>query len=55
MARRSQHSFLKRQKEMRREREAAGKMARRQGKAERSKGPEDAGQPPNDTDNEGSP
>jgi hypothetical protein len=45
---------LKRQKEIKRKDEAAGKMARRQGKAERSKGPEEAEQPPNDTDNEGS-
>ncbi|HUL30904.1 MAG TPA: hypothetical protein VLZ03_10680 [Thermodesulfobacteriota bacterium] len=32
MARRGQHSFLKRQKEIKRKEEAAGKMARRQGK-----------------------
>ncbi len=35
MARRSQHSFLKRQKEVRRKEEAAEKMARRQGKIHR--------------------
>ena len=35
MAKRGQHSFLKRQKEIRRKEEAAEKMARRQGKAER--------------------
>ncbi len=32
MAKRSQHSFLKRQKEFKRKEEAAEKMARRQGK-----------------------
>lgn len=37
MARRSQHSFLKRQKEIKRKETAAEKMARRQGKIERSK------------------
>jgi hypothetical protein len=48
MARRSQHSFLKRQKEIKRKDEAAGKMARRQGKAEQSKEPAEAeGQPGN--------
>ena len=36
MARRSQHSFLKRQKEMKRKESAAEKMARRQGKKDRS-------------------
>jgi len=35
MAKRSQHSFLKRQKEMKRKDEAAAKMARRHGKADR--------------------
>lgn len=35
MARRSQHSFLKRQKEIKRKETAAEKMARRQGKIER--------------------
>ncbi len=35
MAKRGQHSFLKRQKEIRRKEEAAEKMARRQGKSER--------------------
>jgi hypothetical protein len=33
MARRSQHSFLKRQKEMKRKDEATEKMARRHGKS----------------------
>jgi len=37
MAKRSQHSFLKRQKEMKRKDTAAEKMARRQGKVERPK------------------
>ena len=37
MAKRGQHSFLKRQKEIRRKEQAAEKMARRQGKAERPK------------------
>jgi hypothetical protein len=37
MARRSQHSFLKRQKEIKRKETAAEKMARRQGKIERQK------------------
>ena len=51
MARRSQHSFLKRQKEMKRKDEALEKMARRQGKG----GPvKDAGdneqQAPDDTE-----
>ena len=41
MARRSQHSFLKRQKEIERKDEATGKMARRQGKVERAKGSEE--------------
>jgi hypothetical protein len=36
MAKRGQHSFLKRQKEIRRKEKAAGKMLRRQGKAEKS-------------------
>jgi hypothetical protein len=35
MAKRGQHSFLKRQKEIKRKEEAAEKMARRQGKVER--------------------
>jgi len=35
MVRRSQHSFLKHQKEMKRKDEAAAKMARRHGKAGR--------------------
>jgi hypothetical protein len=55
MARRSQHSFLKRQKEIKRKDEAAGKMARRQGKAERPKGPEEAEHQPDGTDNEVNP
>jgi hypothetical protein len=50
MARRSQHSFLKRQKEIKRKNEAAGKMARRQGKVERSKGTEEGEPQPNGTD-----
>ena len=37
MAKRGQHSFLKRQKEIRRKEQAAEKMARRQGKAEKPK------------------
>jgi hypothetical protein len=37
MARRSQHSFLKRQKENKRKEEALQKMARRQGKAKLEK------------------
>ncbi len=41
MARRSQHSFLKRQKEMKRKDEALEKMARRHGKGIPSK---DAGE-----------
>lgn len=52
MARRGQHSFLKRQKEVKRKDEAAGKMARRQGKAERPKEPEEPEQQPNDGDSE---
>jgi hypothetical protein len=48
MARRGQHSFLKRQKEVKRKDEAAGKMARRQGKVERSKEPEEPEQQPSD-------
>lgn len=35
MARRSQHSFLKRQKELKRKDKAAEKLARRQGKIDR--------------------
>ena len=38
MAKRGQHSFLKRQKEIKRKEQAAEKMARRQGKAEKPKG-----------------
>jgi len=41
MAKRSQHSFLKRQKEMKRKDEAAEKMARRQGRASRAKSAEE--------------
>ena len=52
MAKRSQHSFLKRQKEMKRKNEAAGKMARRQGKAEQPRGTEEAEQQPVGTDGE---
>ena len=44
MARRSQHSFLKRQKEIKRKDKAAEKTARRQGKIERPSDPEEAGQ-----------
>ena len=40
MARRSQHSFLKRQKEIKRKDKAAEKTARRQGK-ERPSGPKE--------------
>jgi hypothetical protein len=50
MARRSQHSFLKRQKEMKRKEEAAEKMARRQGKIERPKDAEDTEQEASATD-----
>ena len=35
MAKRGQHSFLKRQKEIKRKEEAVAKMARRQGKIEK--------------------
>ncbi len=52
MAKRSQHSFLKRQKEMKRKNEAAGKTARRQGKAERPRGTEEAEPQPVGTDSE---
>ncbi len=52
MARRSQHSFLKRQKEIKRKDAAAGKMARRQGKADQLKVPEEAEQQPSATDDE---
>jgi hypothetical protein len=45
MARRSQHSFLKRQKEIKRKDTAVEKMARRQSKAEQQKGLEESGQP----------
>lgn len=44
MARRSQHSFLKRQKEIKRKEEAAKKMARRQSKIERPGDDEEDGQ-----------
>jgi hypothetical protein len=44
MARRSQHSFLKRQKENKRKEEALEKMARRQGKAKREKEAEEVEQ-----------
>jgi hypothetical protein len=53
MAKRGQHSFLKRQKEIRRKEEAAEKMARRQGKIEK---PLDSGgdeqQAPDQVDNQ---
>ncbi len=42
MAKRSQHSFLKRQKELKRKDKAAEKQARRQGKIERPTEPEEA-------------
>jgi hypothetical protein len=45
MARRSQHSFLKRQKEIKRKDTAVEKMARRQSKADQPKGAEEFGQP----------
>lgn len=45
MARRSQHSFLKRQKEIKRKETAAEKMARRQGKIERARTGEDEQEP----------
>jgi hypothetical protein len=45
MARRSQHSFLKRQKEMKRKEEAAEKMARRQGKLQKPRNNEEEEQP----------
>jgi len=41
MAKRGKHSFLKRQKEIRRKEEAADKMARRHGKDERPKDEEE--------------
>ncbi len=44
MARRSQHSFLKRQKEMKRKDEAMEKMARRHGKGGAAKDTADNGQ-----------
>jgi hypothetical protein len=51
MARRSQHSFLKRQKEMKRKDEAMEKMARRHGKGGPVKDAEDnEQQAPDDTD-----
>ena len=55
MAKRSQHSFLKRQKEIKRKDKAAEKTARRQGKVERPKEPEEAEVQPDQTDNEGNP
>ena len=45
MAKRGQHSFLKRQKEIRRKEQAAEKMARRQGKAEKPRDDAEEGQP----------
>ena len=44
MAKRGQHSFLKRQKEIKRKEQAAQKMARRQGKAEKPKDPTEGDQ-----------
>jgi len=56
MAKRSQHSFLKRQKEMKRKDEAAAKMARRQGKGGRpGDDREDERQAEDRIDNEDSP
>ncbi len=56
MAKRSQHSFLKRQKEMKRKDKAAEKMALRHGKSERLKNRAEEEQPeapaPAGTDNE---
>jgi hypothetical protein len=53
MARRGQHSFLKRQKEMKRKEKAAEKMAFRQGKIERPKTPdEEEQQGPDHTETE---
>jgi hypothetical protein len=54
MAKRSQHSFLKRQKEIKRKEEALGKMARRQGKNEQSKGVEEVEPQSNDAISEAS-
>ena len=58
MARRSQHSFLKRQKEMKRKDEALEKMARRHGKGgpvkdtgeQDTEDTEQQGQAPDETD-----
>lgn len=57
MARRSQHSFLKRQKEMKRKEEAAEKMARRQGKLQKPRNDEEEGEQPTteDSDNQTEP
>jgi hypothetical protein len=52
MARRSQHSFLKRQKEIKRKDKAAEKTARRQGKIERPREPEEIQEQPEQTDGE---
>jgi hypothetical protein len=52
MARRSQHSFLKRQKEIKRKEEAAEKMARRQGKIDRPRNASEDEQETSNTDNE---
>jgi hypothetical protein len=57
MARRSQHSFLKRQKEIKRKDKAAEKTARRQGKVERHIGEpeEDEQQQTQETNDESNP
>jgi hypothetical protein len=52
MAKRGQHSFLKRQKEIRRKEEAAEKMARRHGKAPEDRGDRGEEQMTSSTDNE---
>ena len=55
MVRRSQHSFLKRQKEMKRKDKATAKMARRHGKDDRpGDGTEDERQAGDHVDNEDS-
>lgn len=53
MAKRSQHSFLKRQKELKRKDKAAEKTARRQGRIERPKEPVEIQEQPDQADNEG--
>jgi hypothetical protein len=52
MAKRGQHSFLKRQKEIRRKEEVAEKMALRQRKAERPEDDTEEEQAPTGEDNE---